>query len=70
MAKKVTKGTYTVGVDGKEYTVKGKKVVKRGGNVEKFKAKGAKDTPIKSIKDKTVKKNGLVKKSRRRTTYR
>lgn len=53
--KKVEKGTYGVGVDGKEYEVKGKTVVKYNKDgtvrVRKFKAKGKKGTPVKKIKD-------------------
>ena len=53
--KKVEKGTYSVEVDGKEYGVKGKVVVKYNKDgtvrVKKFKAKGEKGSPIKKIKD-------------------
>lgn len=53
--KKVTKGTWGVEVDGKEYEVKGKTVEKynRDGTVRvrKFKSKGEKGSPIKSVKD-------------------
>ena len=49
--KKVTKGTWGVEVDGKEYEVKGKTVEKynRDGTVRvrKFKSKGEKGSPIK-----------------------
>ena len=66
----VEKGVWTVGVDGKEIEVKGKKVTKRGGDVEKFVAKGARDSIIRRIKDKEVRDKGLVKKSKRSTRYR
>jgi len=69
----VEKGMYTVGVDDKEYLIKGKKVTKKGKNktVVKFKAKGKKGTsPVKRINDKLVVKDGLVKKNKKKTTYR
>ena len=70
--RKVSKGTFDVEVDGKTYLVKGKKVVKtRGGKtITKFKARGGKDTPIKRIKDKVVKKGGIVVKNKKKTKYR
>ena len=70
--RKVSKGTFDVEVDGKSYGVKGKKVVKtRGGKtITKFKARGGKDTPIKRIKDKVVKKGGKVLKNIKKTKYR
>ena len=70
--RKVSKGTFDVEVDGKSYGVKGKKVVKtRGGKtITKFKARGGKDTPIKRIKDKVVKKDGKVLKNIKKTKYR
>tara|TARA_R110002110_G_scaffold103815_4_gene262297 strand:- start:181 stop:465 length:285 start_codon:yes stop_codon:yes gene_type:complete len=68
----VEKGVWTVGVDGKEIEVKGKKVTvhKRSGDVEKFVARGARDSVIRRIKDKEVRDKGLVKKSKRSTRYR
>ena len=70
--RKVSKGTFDVEVDGKSYPVKGKKVVKTRGDktITKFKAKGGKDTPIKRIKDKEVKKGNLVIKNKKKTKYR
>ncbi len=70
--RKVSKGTFDVEVDGKSYPVKGKKVVKKRGNktITKFKAKGGKDTPVKKIKDKVVKKGNLVIKNKKKTKYR
>lgn len=60
--KKVRKGTFDVEVDGKEYGVKGKEVTKfnKDGTVKarKFKAKGAKGTPVKRIKDVDKYRNG------------
>ena len=68
--KKVTKGTYGVEVDGKEYEVEGKKVEKRGGRVTKFKAKGQANGFKIKIKDKLKKdKSGLVKKNKKQTKY-
>lgn len=71
------KGTFDVGVDRESYPVEGKLVTKRKrGNsvVTKFKAKGAKTGPIKSIKDKkkVSYKSGeaIVKKDKRNTKYR
>jgi hypothetical protein len=66
------KGTFDVGVDGKSYPVKGTKVVKTRGNKKttKFKARGGKDTPVKKIKDKVVKKGGKVLKNIKKTKYR
>ena len=69
----VTKGTYTVGVDKEEYLVDGKEVVKKGKKktVVKFKAKGKKgSSPVKRINDKLVVKDGLVRKNKKKTTYR
>jgi hypothetical protein len=69
----VTKGTYTVGVDKEEYLVDGKEIVKKGKKktVVKFKAKGKKgSSPVKRISDKTVVKNNLVRKDKKKTTYR
>ena len=70
--RKVSKGTFDVEVDGKSYPVKGKKVVKKRGNktITKFKARGGKDTPVKKIKDKVVKKGNLVIKNKKKTKYR
>ncbi len=70
--RKVSKGTFDVEVDGKSYPVKGKKVVKTRGNktITTFKAKGGKDTPVKKIKDKLVKKGNLVIKNKKKTKYR
>jgi hypothetical protein len=70
--RKVSKGTFDVEVDGKSYPVKGKKVVKRRGDktITKFKAKGGKDTPVKKIKDKVVKKGNIVIKNKKKTKYR
>jgi hypothetical protein len=67
-----SKGTFDVEVDGKSYPVKGKKVVKRRGDktITKFKARGGKDTPVKKIKDKVVKKGNLVIKNKKKTKYR
>jgi hypothetical protein len=67
-----SKGTFDVEVDGKSYPVKGKKVVKRRGDktITKFKARGGKDTPVKKIKDKVVKKGNIVIKNRKKTKYR
>jgi len=68
--RKVTKGTYGVEVDGKEYEVMGKRVEKRGGRVTKFKAKGEGDGFKIKIKDKLKKsKSGLVKKDRKQSKY-
>lgn len=68
--RKVTKGTYGVEVDGKEYQVEGKRVEKRGGRVTKFKAKGEGDGFKIKIKDKLKKnKSGLVKKDRKQSKY-
>ena len=66
------KGTFDVEVDGKSYPVKGKKVVKTRGNKKTttFKARGGKDTPIRKIKDKVVKKDGKVLKNIKKTKYR
>ena len=69
----VTKGTYTVGVDKEEYLVEGKEIVKKGKNktVVKFKARGKKgSSPVKRINDKLVVKDGLVRKDKKKTTYR
>ena len=55
--RKVTKGTYGVEVDGKEYQVEGKRVEKRGGRVTKFKAKGEGDGFKIKINDKLKKTN-------------
>jgi len=70
--RKVSKGTFDVGVDGKSYPVKGKKVIKTRGNKKttKFKARGGKDTPVKKIKDKVVKKDNIVIKNKKKTKYR
>jgi hypothetical protein len=67
-----SKGTFDVEVDGKSYPVKGKKVVKRRGDktITKFKARGGKDTPVKKIKDKVVKKGNIVIKNKKKTKYR
>ncbi len=68
--RKVTRGTYGVEVDGKEYQVEGKRVEKRGGRVTKFKAKGEGDGFKIKIQDKLKKgKSGLVKKDKKRTKY-
>jgi len=68
--RKVTKGTYGVEVDGKEYEVEGKRVEKRGGRVTKFKAKGRGESFGIKIKDKKkTTKKGLVKKDRRQSKY-
>ena len=68
--RKITKGTYGVEVDGKEYEVKGKRVEKRGGRVTKFKARGEGDGFKIKIKDKLKKsKSGLVKKNRKQSKY-
>ena len=69
---KKDKGTFDVEVDGKSYPVKGKKVVKRRGDkkITKFKARGGKDTPVKKIKDKVVKKGNIVIKNKKTTKYR
>ena len=69
---KKDKGTFDVEVDGKSYPVKGKKVVKRRGDktITKFKARGGKDTPVKKIKDKVVKKGNIVIKNKKKTKYR
>jgi hypothetical protein len=69
---KKDKGTFDVEVDGKSYPVKGKKVVKTRGNKKTttFKARGGKDTPIRRIKDKVVKKDGKVLKNIKKTKYR
>ena len=68
--RKVTKGTYGVEVDGKEYEVMGKRVEKRGGRVTKFKAKGEGDGFKIKINDKLKKtKSGLVKKDRKQSKY-
>jgi hypothetical protein len=68
--RKVTKGTYGVEVDGKEYQVEGKRVEKRGGRVTKFKAKGEGDGFKIKINDKLKKtKSGLVKKDRKQSKY-
>jgi len=67
-----SKGTFEVEVDGKVFYVEGKKVVKEGKNksVTKFKAKGTgKNNPIKSVNDKLVKKNGLVRKNKKKTVF-
>lgn len=66
------KGTFSVEVDGKEFQVKGAKVVKQKGGktVIKFKAKGiGEGNPVKRINDKLVKKDGLVKKNKKKTTF-
>ena len=70
--RKVSKGTFDVEVDGKSYPVKGKKVVKTRGDktITKFKARGGKDTPIRKIKDKVVKKGNIVIKNKKTTKYR
>jgi hypothetical protein len=67
-----SKGTFDVEVDGKSYPVKGKKVVKRRGDktITTFKARGGKDTPVKKIKDKVVKKGNIVIKNKKKTKYR
>lgn len=67
-----SKGTFDVEVDGKSYPVKGKKVVKTRGNKKTttFKARGGKDTPVKKIKDKVVKKGNIVIKKKIKTKYR
>jgi hypothetical protein len=68
----VERGTYEVGVDDKDVSVEGKKVTKTKKNktVVKFKAKGSGEgNPIKRISDKVVKKDGVVKKDRKKTTY-
>jgi hypothetical protein len=68
----VRKGTFDVEVDGKEFSVEGKEVVRqRGGKTTtKFKAKGVgDDNPIKRINDKLVKKDGLVMKRKKKTTF-
>ena len=70
--KTIRKGTFDVEVDGKSYSVKGKEVTKTKKNktVVKFKAKGVGEgNPIKRINDKMVKKGGLVKKNKKKTTY-
>lgn len=68
--RKVTRGTYDVEVDGKEYQVEGKRVEKRRGRVTKFKAKGEGDGFKIKIQDKLKKgKSGLVKKDKKRTKY-
>ena len=68
--RKVTKGTYGVEVDGKEYEIEGKRVEKRGGRVTKFKAKGEGDGFKIEINDKLKKsKSGLVKKDRKQSKY-
>lgn len=67
-----SKGTFDVEVDGKVFYVEGKKVVKEGKNktVTKFKAKGVGvNNPIKRINDKLVKKNGLVRKNKKKTIF-
>jgi hypothetical protein len=66
------KGTFDVEVDGKTIYVEGKEVIKEGKNktVTKFKAKGVgENNPIKRISDKMVKKDGLVKKNKRKTIF-
>ena len=72
MPRKVTRGMFVVEVDGKTYLVKGKRVEKTRGDktVTKFKARGGKDTPIKKINDKHIKKKGLTKMNRKKTKYR
>ena len=67
-----SKGIFDVEVDGKSYPVKGKKVVKtrRDKTVTKFKARGGKDTPIRKINDKHIKKKGLTKMNKKKTKYR
>lgn len=68
----VERGTYEVGVDDKNVSVEGKKVTKTKKNktVVKFKAKGSGEgSPIKRIRDKVVKKDGVVKKDKKKTTY-
>ena len=68
--RKVTRGTYDVEVDGKEYQVEGKRIENRGGRVTKFKAKGEGDGFKIKIQDKLKKgKSGLVKKDKKRTKY-
>tara|TARA_R110002020_G_scaffold393965_5_gene604058 strand:+ start:1563 stop:2045 length:483 start_codon:yes stop_codon:yes gene_type:complete len=70
----VKKGHDSYEVDGKTTFVKPKrnKVRKRlfGGTVETYKAKGDENSPIKSIKEKTVKdKYGMVKKNKKKVEY-